>query len=280
MQEQLIALLGNPVTHSRSPQMHNTAFQALKLPYRYMAFQVEVGQLNSAIMGLKAIGFRGANVTIPHKISIIPYLDDITPLAKEIGAVNTIYVENGRLLGDNTDGKGYLASLFEEFPTLQLQKLKVAIIGAGGAARAVAITLAQHGINKLWISNRTKDKTVDLVSQLSSWTDVEGIDLTQLHTIMPNVDLLIQTTSVGMHPSIEDSLVPRNYLLPTMIISDLVYNPIETKLLRESELVGAKVHSGVGMLLHQGALAFEGWTGKKAPLDLMKKTLLSSLQRV
>lgn len=278
MQEQLIALLGQPVTHSKSPQMQNLAFQALELPYRYLAFDVAPQRLKAAISGLKALGFRGANVTIPHKVAILPFLDELTPLARGIGAVNTLCYQDGRLLGDNTDGQGYLASLLEEFPHLQLEKMSVGIAGAGGAARAVAFTLAHHGIGKLYIVNRHLEKGKALADSLREWVDAEAVPFHQFQKVASKLNLLIHATPVGMSPNTEESLIPVEWLHAEMIVSDLIYNPLETRLLREAKERGALIHNGIGMLVHQGALSFERWTGLKAPVELMRECLINSLQ--
>lgn len=277
MQEKLIALLGHPVTHSKSPQMQNAAFQHLHLPFRYMAFDVEPSRLAEAIDGLKALGFGGANITIPHKVTILPYLDEITPLAKRIGAVNTLYYQNDKLVGDNTDGEGYMASLLQEFPHIDPITMTVGIVGAGGAARAVAFTLAQYGFKKLYLTNRNIEKGIELVNALRSVSDAEFVPFDQYYQITSKIDLLIHTTPVGMSPNIGESLVPHDWIHDQMIVSDLIYNPGETMLLREAKLKGASTHNGMGMLVHQGALAFEGWTGMKAPVELMKQKLFQSL---
>lgn len=257
--------------------MHNAAFRSMVLPYQYIAFDVKPELLGEAVKGLKALGFQGANVTIPHKITILPLLDDITPLAQCIGAVNTLIYENGRLIGDNTDGQGYLASLMDEFPHVNLKDMTVGIVGAGGAARAVAFTLAHYGIKKLYITNRNLEKGMELTEALRQLIDAECILRDEFQHISSQLDLLIQTTSVGMSPNVEQSIVPNEWLHPNMIVSDLIYNPVETKLLLEAKKRGAAIHNGIGMLVHQGALSFERWTKKKAPIDLMKDMLLKSL---
>ncbi len=277
MQEQLIALLGHPVHHSKSPQMQNAAFQSLGLPYHYMAFDVLPSQLKEAVEGLRALGFHGANVTIPHKIPIIPFLDALTPLAKAIGAVNTLYFENDRLIGDNTDGQGYLASLSHEFPHVDPKMMTVGIVGAGGAARAIAFTLAQYGVRKLYITNRHDQKAEELVAGLQAWTAAEVVSMDTFQNVMPQLQLLIHSTPVGMSPNVDESVIPNAWLHSDLIVSDLIYNPNETKLLREAKERGASIHNGIGMLVHQGALSFERWTGRKAPIDFMKVELLNRL---
>lgn len=276
MQEQLIALLGHPVAHSKSPLMHNLAFHTLGLPYRYLAFDVHPAHLAVAVQGLKALGFRGANVTVPHKIEVMPLLDDITPLAKQIGAVNTLYYDGGRLVGDNTDGQGYIASLLHEYPHLRLHEMTIGIVGAGGAARAVAYTLAHYGVKKMYITNRSGEKATALANGLLPLTDIEPVKMDAFATVTNKLNLLIQTTSVGMSPHDAASIVPRSWLHPDMIVSDLVYNPLHTRLLSDAREVGAKTHTGIGMLVHQGARAFELWTGEKPPVDAMRNLLIDS----
>ncbi len=278
MQTKLITLLGHPIAHSKSSVMHNAAFQVLQLPYIYTAVDVLPGQLTDTIAFLKGQGFHGANVTIPYKVEIMNLLDDMTPLAKKIGAVNTVYVDHGRLIGDNTDGQGYIASLVAQFPQLQLRNTKVGIIGSGGAARAIAFTLAQYGVNKLYVTNRNLDHAEQLVQSLMGNIDAKAIQFDQFQQITAELQLLIHTTPIGMSPKTDASIVPLEWLRDGLIVSDIIYNPIETKLLSDAHSKGALIHNGVGMLLYQGALSFERWTGTKAPIEVMREQLLESLK--
>lgn len=278
MSENIIVLLGHPIAHSKSPMMHNAAFQALQMPYEYRAIDVAPGQLADTIVSLKDKGLRGANVTLPYKVAIQSLLDDMTPLARRIGAVNTVYVDQKeRLIGDNTDGLGYVASLVAQFPQLQLRDISVGIVGAGGAARAIAFTLAEQGVQKIFVTNRTMERAEQLVQSLKDYAHAETVPFQQFERKMSEIQLLIQTTSIGMSPNVHQSIVPDRWLHEEVIVSDIVYNPRETMLLRTAKSKGARLHDGAGMLLYQGALSFERWTGIKAPIEIMKKQLFDSL---
>jgi shikimate dehydrogenase len=273
---QMVGLLGYPVHHSQSPAMHNAAFTALKLPYAYAAFNVAPEQLPEAVAGVRALGMRGVNVTIPHKVAIVPLLDEIDPLAKRIGAVNTVVNDNGRLIGYNTDGKGYVRSLVEE-TGINLANQMVTMIGAGGAARAVACTLAEHGVKQIRIVNRSREKAQLLAELLNPLVPTVSVDPEQAGAAIADSTLLINTTSIGMYPHVDEMPVAEEWLHPDLIVSDLIYNPLETKLLKSAQAIGAKTHSGVGMFINQGALAFELWTGETAPTELMRMTVLKQL---
>ncbi|NGQ94179.1 shikimate dehydrogenase [Brevibacillus sp. SYP-B805] len=273
---QMVGLLGHPVHHSQSPAMHNAAFAALKLPYAYAAFNVAPEQLPEAVAGVRALGMRGVNVTIPHKVAIVPLLDEIDPLAKRIGAVNTVVNDNGRLIGYNTDGKGYVRSLVEE-TGINLANQVVTMIGAGGAARAVACTLAEHAVKQIRIVNRSREKAQLLAELLNPLVPTVSVDPQQAGEAIADATLLINTTSIGMYPHVDEMPVAEEWLHPGLIVSDLIYNPLETKLLKTAQAIGAKTHSGVGMFINQGALAFELWTGETAPTELMRLTVLKQL---
>ncbi|MBO8172930.1 MAG: shikimate dehydrogenase [Bacillaceae bacterium] len=266
----MTGLLGYPVEHSMSPVMQNAAFKQLGIPYYYAAFAVHPDRLGQAVEGIRALGFRGVNVTIPHKVNVIDFLDDLHEEARLIGAVNTIVHENGKLIGYNTDGRGYVRSLLRE-TKISLSEQNVLILGAGGAARAIAVSLARSGVAGMVITNRTPEKAAELAESIQRHTDtrVRALSLSDLPDVVPDSTLLINTTSVGMSPNESDSPVPGELLHQRLVVSDLVYNPLETKLLKEARQAGCVTHSGLGMLVHQGALAFELWTGKEAPAELM-----------
>lgn len=274
---QMVGLFGYPVHHSQSPAMHNAAFASMKLPFAYAAFHVAPEALSEAVGGIRALGLRGVNVTIPHKVAIVPMLDEIDPLAKRIGAVNTVVNEKGRLIGYNTDGTGYVRSLVEE-THIDLADQVVVMIGAGGAARAVACTLAEYAVKEIRIVNRSREKAQVLAELLSSRVPTAVIDPEKAGQAIADASLLINTTSIGMFPQVEEMPVAAEWLHPQLIVSDLIYNPLETKLLKTARGLGAKTHSGVGMFINQGALAFELWTGTAAPTELMRETVLKQLQ--
>jgi shikimate dehydrogenase len=275
----LCALIGDPVEHSLSPVMHNTAFQLLDLNYVYLCLRVPSVGLRRAIEGVKSLGLLGFNVTIPHKVAVMTYLDEIDPLAKDIGAVNTVVNRDGRLVGYNTDGLGGLKALEEADVTLTGKK--VVLLGAGGAARALSFSIAPLA-DLLVILNRTEAKAVALASNLRRRSDKKILSgsLTRdtFLTEMVDADVLINSTSVGMHPKREESVVDKDLLHSRMTVFDAVYNPIETRLLREAKSVGAKTVGGLSMLVHQGALAFKIWTGVTPPIEVMSRAVEAAVE--
>lgn len=266
----LTGLFGHPVRHSRSPQMQNSAFHETNLPFQYMAFDVAPERLGDAVAGIRALNMRGVNVTIPHKVEVMQYLDQITPEAELIGAVNTIVNENGLLIGHNTDGSGYVRSLIEE-TQISLADTSALILGAGGAARAVASALALNGVKELYIMNRTPQKSAELAHRVSRHCPVRAIGEADLAQIIHKVRLIVNTTSVGMHPAVNDSPIAGEFLHAGMVVSDLIYNPRETLLLQQAKQQGAVTHGGLGMFVYQGAQAFTLWTGVEAPVQTMRK---------
>lgn len=270
-------VFGDPIKHSKSPIMHNRAFQELGLNAAYAAFHVGPGQLKAAVEGIRALRFRGINVTIPHKVEVMDYLDEIDEHAQVIGAVNTIVNENGRLKGYNTDGIGYVRSLKEE-AGFSVSGKRVLMLGAGGAARGVAYALAKEGASTMWIANRTLDKAGQLAATLSGFADTQGISYEQIRDIRDQVDLIVHNTSVGMHPHVDEVIIDTSWFHEGLTVSDLVYNPPETRLLREAKARGAKAHDGLGMFIYQGVYAFEYWTGVPAPVAAMRETVENALR--
>ncbi len=275
-------IIGDPIEHTMSPVMHNAAFEKMGVDYFYVPFRVKKEQLAKAIEGVRALNIRGLNVTIPHKVDIIPFLDGLDPLAKRIGAVNTVVNDEGILTGYNTDATGFLQALLER--GIEPRGGNIVILGAGGASRAISFILAETGSN-LVILNRLLelDWAEELASRLSHTfaKEVEALELNQknLAEALEKADILVNATSVGMTPSMDETLVPFNLLKPGLVVFDIVYNPIKTRLLREAEEAGAKTISGIDMLVWQGALAFEKWTGIKAPIELMREEVIKILQR-
>lgn len=267
----LFALIGDPVGQSLSPAMHNAAFRALGLNCAYITLRVPKPTLANAIAGVRALGIAGLNVTIPHKISIISLLDELDESANLVGAVNTVKNNRGKLIGFNTDGEGALRALEEKIGSVKGKE--VVLLGAGGAARAIAFSLARVGA-RLTIANRTVPRAQALASaveqKLSTNVKVASLNRAELTKALKNVDVLINATSVGMHPKIDKTLVRANMMRRGLVVYDIVYQPLRTKLLREARRAGGKTIDGLGMLVHQGALAFEIWTGKRAPIKIMK----------
>ena len=268
----LHGIIGNPVSHSLSPAMHNAAFSTMGINGVYLPMRVsEVGQ---AIVGLKALGFRGASVTIPHKETVIPYLDEIDPIAREIGAVNTLVFASGgeggpvSVKGLNTDWLGALRALEQ---VMSPGGRHVIIAGAGGSAKAVGYGLKKAGA-RVTITNRTESKG----RELAGWLEGDFLPPNRL-VDMPPADVLINTTSVGMVPDHGSIIVAPDLLSKFRIVMDIVYAPLETRLLREAKLAGCTTIDGLQMLLHQGAAQFEIWTGAAAPLEVMRDALERAL---
>ncbi len=273
-------LIGYPVRHSLSPVMHNAAFKELNLPFIYVVFEVKKDELKDAIAGVRGLGIHGLNVTMPHKSAVMKYLDEIDPIAEGIGAVNTILNEEGKLKGYNTDSLGALKALEEN--GVELEGRKLLLIGAGGAGKAIAFQLAQK-VEELIILNRTVEKAKVLAETLRErfGKRVVGEPLSEkfLKERLKQVDILINATSIGMHPNVEESPVNPRWLRSDLTVMDIVYNPLETKLLREARAVGAKTINGIEMLIHQGAASFEIWTRHKAPIEVMRKAILEKISR-
>ncbi|MFQ6058008.1 MAG: shikimate dehydrogenase [Anaerolineae bacterium] len=276
----LVGIIGWPVAHSLSPAIHNAAFQALGLDWAYVPLPVRPERLAEAIEGLRALGFAGASVTIPHKQAVMPLLDQITPAAQAMGAVNTVAVrEAGRLVGDNTDWVGFLASL--EDAGFDPAGKRCAVIGAGGGARAVVYALAWAGGHPV-VFNRTVERAARLVEDLRAifpHVAFQVHPLERLGQIGQETALLVNATPLGMWPQIDGSPWPDDLPLPShLTVCDIVYNPLETKLLRQARGAGATTISGLGMLVHQGAAAFRLWTGLEPPVDVMMEACHRALK--
>ncbi len=274
-------VIGDPIEHTMSPVMHNTAFSELGIDYVYLPFRVRKDELGKAIAGARALNLAGLNVTIPHKVSVISFLDELDPMAEKIGAVNTIVNDNGVFRGYNTDATGFLQALLEE--GVEPEGKKAVILGAGGASRGISFILAESGAN-LVILNRQLEMgwAENLAREISQAFEKEtkALELNDenLTMVLEGVDILVNATSVGMSPDIDETPVPTRLLKSTPVVFDIVYNPIQTRLRREAQAAGAKTISGLDMLAWQGALAFEKWTGLKAPLELMKKEAIEALE--
>jgi shikimate dehydrogenase len=272
------AIIGDPVAHSLSPVMHNAAFKKLGLNLVYVAFKVTKNELKDAISGARSLGLRGLNVTMPHKNAVMSYLDEVDSTAETIGAVNTILNNQGKLFGYNTDGKGAMIALQEN--GISTEEKKMLLLGAGGAAKAIAFQAAQE-VEELVIANRTSEKAEQLAKLLCKnfGNKVKGRKLSTkvLKEELKTTDILVNATSVGMHPNVNRSPVPSDLLHSDVCVMDIIYNPLETKLAKDAKSVGAKVVSGLEMLLYQGAVAFEIWTSCPAPVDVMKKAALDKL---
>ena len=271
------AVIGDPVQHSLSPCIHNVAFQHLGLDYVYVAYTVKEDGLRDAVTGVKNLGIYGLNVTMPHKVKIIRYLDRLDETAREVGAVNTV-VNDVEMVGYNTDGLGALNAL--KACGGGPRGRKVVILGAGGASRSISFAIAQEA-SELVILNRTPKNAEMLATRISDvtgrrvrWGRLSG-DL--LAKELKDASILVNATSVGMHPNDSETPVEKSLLRRDMIVFDFVYNPPETRLLEEAKSLGAKVIDGLAMLVYQGAASFEIWTGMKAPVELMMKAARDEL---
>lgn len=265
-----------------SPAMQNAAFRELALDYIYVPFRVKSAELGQAIAGMRALNIRGLNVTVPHKVAVVQFLDKLDPLAEKIGAVNTIVNDDGVLTGYNTDATGFLQALLAR--EIEPKGKRAVILGAGGASKAISFILADKG-TRLTILNRQLelDWAKELARRISQTfaQEVKALELSRknLAVVLKKADILVNATSVGMIPLVNETPVPGDLLRPDLIVYDIVYNPMKTRLLRESEAAGASTIGGVDMLVWQGALAFEKWTGVKAPVDLMKREVVKLLGR-
>ncbi|HWP47515.1 MAG TPA: shikimate dehydrogenase [Candidatus Limnocylindrales bacterium] len=274
----IVGIFGDPIHHTLSPQMHNAAFQALKLEYVYLPFRVTPENLSTAIRSLPSLGILGVNITIPHKERILDYLDELDPEAQVIGAVNTVVVQGQTLKGYNTDGKGFIESLRVE--NVEPKGKKILLLGAGGAARAVGMQLALEGVSAIFISNRTSEKAERLARDIQDRTSLAQVQVLEFNprTLKPylnQVDIIVQTTSVGMSPP-GVSPVDIIGVSEKQTVCDLIYKPPKTKFLEMAESQGAKIINGLGMLVYQGALAFQLWTQIPPPIEVMKAALLKS----
>lgn len=275
-----LGVIGDPVAQSSSPKMFMAVFAAMGMKASYEAFLVKVSELQIYVDRVRRDELHGFNVTIPHKQSIIPFLDELTPVASRIGAVNTVYHERGCALGHNTDGTGYLKSLEENF-LVDLLKLRVSLLGAGGAALAIAHVLCEKGVPELNLLNRDRTRAEKLKKSLEQFYPGKNIRIfswQDFSQALPATDLLIQTTPLGMQGKEDWSDLSFLKKLPaTAIVSDIVANPLETRFLHEAKKCGLKTLAGHGMLLHQGIEAFEIFTGQKADVTVMREALLKAL---
>jgi shikimate dehydrogenase len=276
-QTQFCGVIGNPIEHSLSPAIHNAAFQKLGLNFVYLAFRVEA--IGEAIKGLRALGnFRGASVTIPHKVAAVPFLDSVEPTARHIGAINTIVAEGGTLTGHNTDAIGALRALREG--GAELKGRQVVMLGSGGAARAIAFALGtETGIERLTILGIDSQERTALARDLQSKTGMTVqeslLDEGALRKILPDSHVLIHCTPMGMSPKLNETAVPAALLHTGLTVMDIVYNPRDTQLLKDAKARGCRTIPGLEMFLHQAAAQFELWTHHAAPADVMRAVLES-----
>lgn len=278
----LTGLIGWPVSHSKSPAMHNAAFRASGLDGYYALLPVHPDRVGEAVAGLRALGFRGANVTVPHKQAVMPFLNELTSEARAIGAVNTIIVkEDGTLVGANTDAFGFLRDLEALGAPLDDLKASAALVlGAGGSARAVAYALAERDIPTRVLARRPEQAQALVSSLAPHLPDANPLSAhawPELADLAPSARLIVNCTPVGMVPRINASPWPDDLpFLPKQMVYDLVYNPRHTRLMAQAEAAGALAHNGLGMLVRQGARAWELWTGQPAPIAVMRAAVAAA----
>lgn len=276
----LCGVIGDPIAHTLSPTIQNAAFSNLKLDFVFLAFRVKPADLESAMRGMRGLGIHGLNVTMPHKSAVIKHLDQLDSTVQFLGSANTILNKDGKLLGFNTDGVGALKALQEN--GVKLYDKKVLLLGAGGAAKAIAFAFAEE-IGELVILNRAAEKAAELAAALNRVFGKKivggALSPSAVQQNLQDADILVNATSVGMHPNVTQSLVQPQWLRPDLAVMDIVYNPVETKLAKDAKAAGAKVISGVEMLIHQGAASFEIWTGCPAPVEVMRQAAISQLSR-
>ena len=275
----IICIFGHPIQHSMSPIMHNIAFKDLSLDFVYIPIDIAPNNLKQAFDVVRALDIKGANITVPHKKITLKYVDDVSILARKIGAINTIKNEDGRLIGRNTDASGAKKALKEA--NIDLNGKNVMILGAGGAARALAHSLIEEA-NNLVIVNRTPNRGKTLANELTKEYHKEVLfkkfDNKIFGKILPSIDLLVNTTTIGMYPDKLLSPIPKNYLHDDLTVFDIIYNPLETQLMKDASEKGCRVLGGLDMLIFQGVLSFEWWTNQTPNVELMKKSILDELE--
>ncbi|MCW4018744.1 MAG: shikimate dehydrogenase [Candidatus Bathyarchaeota archaeon] len=273
-------VIGDPIEHSLSPTLQNAAFQALNVDCVFLAFHVLPSGVEDVLRGMRGLGIRGLNVTMPHKNAVIAHLDEVDETAQFLGSVNTILNDDGKLRGFSTDGTGAHRALEEN--GVDLAGKKLVLLGAGGAAKAIAYTLAQE-VSELVLLNRTPQKLDSLAEAVNQKfhkkVTVASTPPNTIQESLKDADILVNATNVGMYPNTAQSLVAAEWIKPDLAVMDIVYNPLETKLAKDAKAAGARVISGVEMLIYQGAASFELWTGKPAPVEVMRNAAITQLHR-
>jgi shikimate dehydrogenase len=279
-----LGVIGDPVAHSLSPQMQNAALKQSEINLQYARFQIPSDELGEALKRVRDLGFVGTNLTVPHKIEALSWIDQVDPEAKGIGAVNTLKIDQGKILGFNTDGRGFSRAIREEF-SVDLRDLRVLVLGAGGAARAIAMQCARENCERLVIANRTFEKAKKLADELRDFFAEARVlgPVPRLQAIVweesafrfqiANVDLIVNVTPLGLNRS-DAAPIASRLLAPHLMVFDTIYAKERTPFVSAAIAAGARTANGLSMLLHQGALAFELWFERAAPLDVMRAALL------
>ena len=269
--------MGQPVAGNPTQFMIERAFVAAGMDWRYLTFEIDPDQLEDAMRGFRVMGFRGANFTIPHKVAVIPYLDELTRAAELMGAVNCVIRQEDKLVGDNTDGKGFVQSLQE---VTEPTGKKVVLFGAGGASRAIAVELALAGVNQITIVNRTESRGQELTELINDKVGVSA----EFHLwegdyeVADETDIVINGTSLGLGDADEPIAVALDSLKPSMVVADVIFNPPQTWFLRQAEACGCTTLDGLGMLVNQGVIGFRNWTGVDPDADVMRESLEEYLE--
>jgi len=273
----IVGVFGHPIEHTASPAMHNAAFDHLGMNWRYLAFDVHPDELRGALYGIRDLHFTGVNLTVPHKLLAVKMVDSMDKEAQLLGAVNTVLVDNRELMGFNTDGYGFKRAVREEFG-MELRGRRVLILGAGGAGRALAVQCALEGAAAIFIVNRTQSKAVSAVAEvrkLAPRTFAVAMPMQPQHIAkhLNEVDLVVNATSLGLRPGDPPPLAKFLPKCKWLRVYDTIYRPSETRFLAAARKAGAQTANGLSMLLHQGARSFEIWTGRRAPVAVMRRAL-------
>lgn len=272
---ELVGVFGHPVAENPTIVMQEAAFLALGLNWRYLTIEVYPEDLADAVKGLRAFNMAGINLTIPHKVNILQYLDEVAKDAQLMGAVNTVRRVGDKLIGENTDGKGFLRSLVEDAGVDPVSK-RVVVLGAGGAARAITVELALAGAAHITVVNRSEERGRELVELLNSRTptSAEFIAWRGTYALPPGTNVLVNATSIGLYPNVDDRPdIDYDAIASNMVVCDVIPNPPRTPFLKEAAARSAQTLDGLGMLVYQGAIAFKMWTGQEAPVEVMHRAL-------
>ena len=272
---ELVGVFGHPVAENPTVVMQEAGFRDRGLNWRYLTIEVRPEDLEAAMAGLRAFNMAGINLTIPHKVAVLQYLDRLSPEAELIGAVNTVVREGDQLVGHNTDGKGFLRAVRED-AGVDPESQQVVFLGAGGAARAMAVELALAGAAHITIVNRTPGRGLELAKLLSEKTPAEArfVPWDGAYAVPPQADILVNATSIGLFPNVEDTPhLAMDSVRPDLLVCDVIPNPPQTAFLRAVAAKGARTLDGLGMLVYQGAIGFQMWTGVEAPVPIMRSAL-------
>lgn len=278
----MYAVIGEPIAQSLSPQLHNGLFEKYEMDAIYLPIEVKTEELGKLVEGFRVMNFWGFNVTKPHKMEIMQYLDGLDPLAEKIGAVNTVVLWEGKLLGYNTDGFGFIKSIESKIGEIPKEALTILILGCGGAVKSVAMALADWGIKKVIIANRTVEKAEELTNQINaSWPGKAQAITTEKEALKKAIEVaavVVNGTSLGMADTIDKTPLPKELLKKELLVYDMIYSPPVTQLMKDARAAGAQAENGLEMLLYQGLLAFELWTGTFPDPDFGKQLLEEGLK--